>query len=39
MIQAIKNLNLLQEKWYVTDSQTTKVNKIKTILQNLKQKN
>ena len=26
MIQAIKNLNLLQKKWYVIDSQTTKGN-------------
>ena len=26
MIQAMKNLNLLQKKWYVTDSQTTKGN-------------
>ena len=25
MIQAMKNLNLLQKKWYVIDSQTAKV--------------
>ena len=39
MIQAIKNLNLLQKKWYVTDSQTAKDKyKKNPILLDLKQK-
>ena len=38
MIQVMKNLNLLQKKWYVIDSQTAKGNTGKVILIYLKQK-